>query len=191
MYQVVVRLDEKNINPYPDSNDKVYFVKSKHLRNFLLAFIKLHHTPGINPYNGNVTAKLSYLSICKFRLSEGYWWTSPTLGDEEKTSFYEINQIGSHQLEDKKNIIYMNALIHREYIKRIIERELSYSEYYSCSEHYSPCTSFVSSQFSEYFDLSKDVTIHFDIKGYLSELEEENVYVGDVKRNKYEINKDD
>lgn len=112
MFQVIIRYeDDKNITPYPDSNDDIYYVERKHIRNFLLSHIKLHHTPGINPYNGKVTPKLSYMSICELRFSEGYWWTSPTLDDEKKTPFYQARNFRSQELQDKRGIIYMNALV--------------------------------------------------------------------------------
>lgn len=84
MYQVVIRLETdsegKNIKPHLDKEDRIFYVEEKHIHNFLVAWIRLHHTPGVNPYNNNRTAKLAYVAIHKFKKTKGYWWTSPTLG---------------------------------------------------------------------------------------------------------------
>lgn len=72
---------EKNIKPYFSENDRVYYVEKKHIHDFLVAWIRLHHTPGVNPYTNTKTKKLAYVAIHKMRKNEGYWWTSPTLGN--------------------------------------------------------------------------------------------------------------
>lgn len=134
MYQVVVRLERSNdpiIKPYTHKDDYIYYVKQKHIRNFLVAFIKLHHTPGINPYSKSTTSKLSYLAISKLQQNDGYWWTSPTLHKSEQTPFLELRNFG---LQDKDNIIYMNPEIHREYIKSDREEAVNSSEHYSSNE---------------------------------------------------------
>lgn len=73
----------------------------------------------------------------------------------------------------------MNPYIHREYIKSYYDDIISSccsQEDCECSEtHYSVndfsisneiCTSYVSPAYSEYFDLSKDETIHYEMRIY-------------------------
>ena len=49
------------------------------------AYTKLHHTPGVNPYSKNETARIYKITKRSLSLQEDYWWTKPGLGkvDEE------------------------------------------------------------------------------------------------------------
>lgn len=91
-----------------------YYVTEENLNNFIVAFIKLHHTPGINPYSLMETAKLSFLSAQRMRPSTGYWWTSPDLTDETSTPFFTFSE--PLYLDD---IVYMNPEIHTEYVNYV------------------------------------------------------------------------
>jgi hypothetical protein len=46
------------------------------------ALVKLHHDPGVNPHNGNKTARLVRVRVGTPSLGDGYWWTGPTLEDD-------------------------------------------------------------------------------------------------------------
>lgn len=59
----------------------MYYVKEEDIPNMIKAIIKLHHTPGKNPYNNGFTARLKLLEIIDPPTeSGGHWWTSPSLG---------------------------------------------------------------------------------------------------------------
>jgi hypothetical protein len=63
-------------------NHSMYYVKEEDIPNMIKAIIKLHHTPGINPYNSDkgLTARLQLLKIIEPPTEFAYWWTSPSLG---------------------------------------------------------------------------------------------------------------
>lgn len=45
------------------------------------ALRRLHHEPGVNPHSGRPTARLQRVRVGTAKLTDGYWWTGPTLTD--------------------------------------------------------------------------------------------------------------
>lgn len=57
-------------------------VPADEVERLVQAVLALHHDPGLNPHNGEPTAALVRLRVGRPALSEGYWWSGPTLQDE-------------------------------------------------------------------------------------------------------------
>lgn len=49
---------------------------------FVKATVQLHHSPGINPYNGNVCAVAAEIFVSSFEATPPVWWSTPGLGTE-------------------------------------------------------------------------------------------------------------
>lgn len=91
-----------------DDVTKEHLVKSEDIGKMIIAMIKLHHTPGINPYNGGTCAKLEYLCLHKPSLSMAYWWTSPDLKSDNGARLYNFRD---------DQVIYRSAKLHAEHLE--------------------------------------------------------------------------
>src|SRR3990172_12901510 len=115
--KICIRLEDNiNNSPYPYNDDKIYFLSTENVDEMIKATIKLHHTPGINPYSGQKTTKLKFMIIEKPKLYGSYWWTSSTLNVNENSA-----KIIDGWIEE--NVIYKSPSVEAEYIKLIIKTQ--------------------------------------------------------------------
>jgi hypothetical protein len=60
---------------------------------FLEALVALHHSPGINPYNGGKAAELWEVVAGTLETdTKSYWWSSPTLADDHAVKGAQLNR---------------------------------------------------------------------------------------------------
>lgn len=57
-----------------------YVIHKNHVDAMRDAFVALHHSPGVNPYNGLKTAEIWKLECGPLLANGPYWWTTPDLG---------------------------------------------------------------------------------------------------------------
>lgn len=62
--RVVIRYSS-DLEYTPIDSDTKYLLSTEDVDNFIIATIKLNHTPGINPYNKRKCGKLQFLAIEK------------------------------------------------------------------------------------------------------------------------------
>lgn len=70
---------------YDILHDRIMMVDQ--LDEYVDAMVRLHHDPGINPHNGNETARIKRISATPLRVNGPHWHTTPNLGvkDSEDT----------------------------------------------------------------------------------------------------------
>ena len=65
---------------FADHSMRTYTMPKDHVDMFFDATVKLHYEPGINPYNGNATAKIKMIDAYEMVLETvPYWWSMPSL----------------------------------------------------------------------------------------------------------------
>lgn len=70
----VVTMDYRN--GAPTSN----IILAEHLDTFVEACKRLHFKPGVNPANGNETARIWRIRVSHLMAHGPYWWSTPNLG---------------------------------------------------------------------------------------------------------------
>jgi hypothetical protein len=68
------------VNWEDDSHASIYLVPKVDLKKFVIAQVKLHFEPGVNPHNGNSTKRISSIWFSELELHGPYWWSTPDLG---------------------------------------------------------------------------------------------------------------
>jgi len=70
----------------PDT--QTHLMHKDYVDEFKKASIKLHYSPGVNPHNGNKTAKIDRIEVRALEPQKPYWWARESLGvgdsDEEQ-----------------------------------------------------------------------------------------------------------
>lgn len=85
--------------------ERKFTVPRSEVDSFITAHMRLHVNPGINPHNGVETHRIDRIRSAPMLL-EGYWWTSPTLkNDENKAHFLRasIHKTTHYQSEEYVN----------------------------------------------------------------------------------------
>lgn len=66
---------------FVDATPTEHIVLADELDMFIEACKRLHFNPGVNPANGNETAKIWRLRVADLNAHGPYWWAQPGLGD--------------------------------------------------------------------------------------------------------------
>jgi len=75
------------------SDPAIHYMHQDEINIFLEALVVLHHSPGINPYNGGKTAELWEVVAGTLETdTKSYWWTSPTLKDDHVVKGAQLNR---------------------------------------------------------------------------------------------------
>lgn len=61
-----------------------YVVHKSHVDAMRDAFVQLHHSPGVNPHNGEKTAEIWKLECGPLVANGPHWWTTPGLGKDKE-----------------------------------------------------------------------------------------------------------
>ncbi len=81
---------------FEDDTHAEYILHKSQVDQFVVASKKLHHDPGVNPYNNRRTTKLTRINIGRPILMGPFWWTTgPSLGKHsdirDGVILYEFN----------------------------------------------------------------------------------------------------
>lgn len=63
-----------------------HLIRTTELTNFIIAMKRLHVDPGINPYTGVATDRITKIVVEQLYVDNGAWWTSPDLKDGRSVS---------------------------------------------------------------------------------------------------------
>lgn len=123
---IAYRLGGTNTSWETSDNDNIFYVKKEDLPKLITAILKLHHTPGKNPYSNHSTAKVQLISLIDPNHPIRSWWTSPTLGlpqlDNDTFSKDPITIIDALPHKCGK-IIYASSAIYADYVVQTVERD--------------------------------------------------------------------
>lgn len=89
----VVTVRYKNFNTGFPSELTTYYMHKSQVEEFVAAQIKLHFEPGVNPYNGNVTAGLwaIWVKDLNFNEPKSFWWCSRNLEGTDGAKIIDLN----------------------------------------------------------------------------------------------------
>jgi hypothetical protein len=76
------------------SEPTMYLIRKAHLERFKEATLKLHHERGVNPHDGNKTARLYRMTASPLQSHGPYWWTTPNLqanGDSARATIIDTS----------------------------------------------------------------------------------------------------
>lgn len=73
------------------TSEHVHYMHESQVETFIAASVRLHHSPGINPHNGNKTASLWEIKVCSLGDQVSYWWCHPDLKDNYSPQGAKIN----------------------------------------------------------------------------------------------------
>ena len=163
-YFIMIRVAYK----YGDDSERknYYYMEPESVKDFLISMIRLHHSPGVNPYNKNKCQRITYLAIERLEKPQSYWWTTPSLG------LNESERVPVASLWNSETV-YLSPKLHAEQIKD--ERQEAYP--YICEglelgetivtkEFKTGCGPFIHADFEEYFDMDKETTYEFVVEEY-------------------------
>ena len=95
------------------AGDGEYIMHKDHVQRFVEASVKLHHSPGINPANGEQTTPIWRITSAPLHASS-YWWSTPSLEGNGGADGAAIVKGGRSE----------TLFIDRDYIRRIEEDEV-------------------------------------------------------------------
>jgi hypothetical protein len=72
--------------------DSPHYMHESQVETFIAASIALHHSPGINPHNGNPTSALWEIKVAPLGEETSYWWCCPDLMANHSAQGAQINQ---------------------------------------------------------------------------------------------------
>jgi hypothetical protein len=91
-----------------DSETTEHHLHLNDVHDFAAALIKLHISPGINIYTGTKTKEIELIEVLYPHYGK-YWWTSPTLEDDDKAV-----EVISGWLHDE--YIYMSPSVNDDHL---------------------------------------------------------------------------
>lgn len=65
---------------FADNRTSEHVIHKWGLRNLIKAYVRLHHDPGVNPYNGCELQPIIQITAAQVCVDGPYWWATPNLG---------------------------------------------------------------------------------------------------------------
>jgi hypothetical protein len=93
---------------YVKSPPSTYLIPAAEVERFIEASKRLHWRPGVNPHNGNSTARIWQITVAELKFQGPYWWT--TLGLQTNG-----DPAGAHIVD---GYLEKSAWIDEEYVAR-------------------------------------------------------------------------
>ena len=67
---------------FKERDPQTYLVHGSEVAKFARAFVRLHHDPVVNPYNGGKTEEIWQITSAPLCVWGPFWWTTRTLADD-------------------------------------------------------------------------------------------------------------
>lgn len=149
VYRVRIRFEDNKSDFYQSNNlDKEFIVPKSDLDNFVRAGLKLYHTPGINEHSENWSKRMKLMTVRKMELTDGYWWTSPTLSTDADNDVAQRARIFDSSIYEEEETIYRSPEVNATFKEN--------NHYYDKESVHVKVKSYIHPRFKRYVDLKKD-----------------------------------